>query len=115
MDLSYPTGTAAPREAAFVDWLKETATSPTLTPEERRRRLAAWEAEAPHGRRAHPREEHLLPLHVAQGCNGFRPGKMIFEDWVMGIMSLACVGFWPEGARADGGDGAAAGAAACSA
>ncbi len=93
-----------------MDWLKETATSPALSAEERRRRLREWDTEAPYGRLAHPREEHLLPLHVAQGCSGFRPGKMIFDDWVMGAMSLACVGFWSEGSG--GGDGAAA---ACSA
>lgn len=99
-------------EAAFVDWLKETATSPTLAPEERRRRLREWEARAPHGRNAHPREEHLLPLFVAQGCTGFRPGEVIFEDWPVGGMSLACVGFWSEGRQGEGGEAAADGVCA---
>lgn len=97
-------------EAAFVDWLAETATSPTLAPDERRRRLREWESQAPYGRNAHPREEHLLPLHVAQGCTGFRPGEIIFDDWPVGGMSLACVAFWSgEGGERE--DGAAATAA----
>lgn len=98
---SYPPGKGAPKEEAFVSWLKETATSPTITPEERRRRLKEWERHAPYGRNAHPREEHLLPMHVAAGCVGFLPGELIFDDFAMGNMSLACVGFWPAG----GGDG----------
>lgn len=97
-------------EAAFVDWLEETATSPTLAPDERRRRLREWETQAPYGRNAHPREEHLLPLHVAQGCTGFQPGEVIFDDWPVGGMSLACVAFW-AGAGAGGREGGAAAAA----
>ncbi|CAN0011320.1 unnamed protein product [Ectocarpus sp. 12 AP-2014] len=102
----YPPGKGAPKEEAFVDWLKETAASPAVTPEERQRRLREWERDAPHGRNAHPREEHLLPLHVAAGCTGFQPGSIIFDDFAMGHMSLACVGFWPGGGEgeAKGGD-----------
>ncbi|CAM9761507.1 unnamed protein product [Pylaiella littoralis] len=94
---SYPPGKGAPREKAFVDWLKETAASSTVTPDERRRRLREWETDAPHSRNAHPREEHLLPLHVAAGCAGFQRGEVIFDDFAMGGMSLACVGFWSSG------------------
>lgn len=52
---------------AFEDWLIDTCSSPNLTEEERYQRLIHWES-APSARYCHPREEHLLPLHV---CYGF--------------------------------------------
>jgi aromatic ring-opening dioxygenase catalytic subunit (LigB family) len=54
---------------AFQDWLVETCASPDMGREERRGRLAEWET-APHARYCHPREEHLLPLHVCCGLTG---------------------------------------------
>lgn len=101
----YPPGMAAPKELQFVTWLKETATDPAISPEERRRRLAKWASEAPHGRLSHPREEHLLPLHVVAGCTGFSPGVTLYDGWVLGAMSLACVGYWGSGAAGDGAAG----------
>ena len=49
----------------FDGWLTETMVSHAGA--ERSRRLERW-AEAPSARRAHPREEHLLPLLVAVGA-----------------------------------------------
>jgi aromatic ring-opening dioxygenase catalytic subunit (LigB family) len=54
---------------AFDSWLVETCGSTALGEEERRRRLVHW-SEAPHARYCHPREEHLLPLHVCYGLTG---------------------------------------------
>ena len=51
---------------AFDHWLVETCCSDTLTAEEREQRLSNWES-APSARFCHPREEHLLPLHVCFG------------------------------------------------
>ncbi len=51
----------------FETWLLETCSSPDLTEVERTERLIQWES-APFARYCHPREEHLLPLHV---CYGF--------------------------------------------
>lgn len=51
---------------AFERWLIETCSSPQLSEDERRQRLENWE-KAPHARYCHPREEHLLPLHVCYG------------------------------------------------
>ncbi len=53
--------------AAFDDWLLETCASADLGRAERLQRLAQWE-QAPAARYCHPREEHLLPLHVCCGC-----------------------------------------------
>lgn len=75
-----------PANEAFQDWLIETCGGP-LTQAERERRLIAWE-QAPHARYCHPREEHLLPLHVCAAMAS-RPGKVIFDDTILGKRSLA--------------------------
>jgi aromatic ring-opening dioxygenase catalytic subunit (LigB family) len=51
----------------FVQWLNDTCSTPHLEENERRRRLENWET-APSARFCHPREEHLLPLHVCYGA-----------------------------------------------
>jgi len=51
---------------AFERWLIETCSNPTLAQDERLQRLVHWES-APFARYCHPREEHLLPLHVCYG------------------------------------------------
>ncbi len=51
---------------AFESWLIETCTSQALEETQRRNRLVDWQ-NAPHARYCHPREEHLLPLHVCYG------------------------------------------------
>jgi 4,5-DOPA dioxygenase extradiol len=52
--------------AAFDEWLVETCAGSGLDEATRERRLLHWE-QAPHARFCHPREEHLLPLHVCYG------------------------------------------------
>ncbi|MBR9911066.1 MAG: dioxygenase [Gammaproteobacteria bacterium] len=54
------------KNQAFEDWLEDTCTNSTLAEAERCHRLLHW-AQAPHARFCHPREEHLLPLHVCYG------------------------------------------------
>ncbi|MDF1736972.1 MAG: class III extradiol ring-cleavage dioxygenase [Minwuia sp.] len=53
--------------AAFHHWMDETICGPGLDEDQRHRELVAWE-EAPGARFCHPREEHLLPLHVCFGA-----------------------------------------------
>ena len=55
--------------AEFQQWLEDTCMNPTLSEAERRQRFVHW-AEAPYARYCHPREEHLLPLHVCYGLAG---------------------------------------------
>jgi len=74
-----------PANDAFQNWLIETCTQ-EMGGEEREKRLIEWES-APSARYCHPREEHLLPLHVCQGMAG-GPGKVIFDDKILGKRSL---------------------------
>jgi aromatic ring-opening dioxygenase catalytic subunit (LigB family) len=72
-------GGALGASVAFDGWLKDAATA---DPETRARRLGEW-ASAPSARRAHPREEHLLPLMVVAGAAGRDTGRVTWsEDWM---------------------------------
>jgi len=62
-----PTNETQAMNTAFEHWLIETLTSVDLSETDREARLANWE-QAPHARYCHPREEHLLPLHVCYGA-----------------------------------------------
>lgn len=65
---------------AFDTWLREAITRP---PDERDRSLATWKA-APMARRAHPREEHLLPLMVTAGAAGSDLGTVAYNGTFWG-------------------------------
>lgn len=54
---------------AFDQWLQATLSDQGLSEAERQQKLVAWQ-QAPHARYCHPREEHLLPLHVCYGYAG---------------------------------------------
>ena len=66
----------------FQQWLIETCADPALTLDERKARLTGWEA-APNASYCHPREEHLLPLHVCCGAAG-RPCDEHFRLTIIG-------------------------------
>lgn len=55
------------KSEAFDEWLTETLTAPGLGNQLREERLRTWTA-APQARFCHPREEHLIPLHVCWGA-----------------------------------------------
>ncbi|MBA6412266.1 dioxygenase [Parahaliea sp. F7430] len=56
------------RNQAFENWLVETLGEQSMDETEREQRLVQWST-APHARYCHPREEHLLPLHVCYGAS----------------------------------------------
>ena len=62
-----PSPGADAQNEAFEEWLLDTCSSEALDEPEREKRLANWE-NAPFARFCHPREEHLLPLHVCYGA-----------------------------------------------
>lgn len=69
----------------FADWLTATVTA---EPAQRQARLNDW-AQAPGGRVAHPRAEHLLPLMVMAGAAAQDSGAEVFRDTVMGAVIAA--------------------------
>jgi aromatic ring-opening dioxygenase catalytic subunit (LigB family) len=74
---------------AFQQWLIDTCTNENISLEERERRLVEWER-APFARYCHPREEHLMPLHVCCGLAG-SSAKLAFDGEVLGKRSIALV------------------------
>ena len=71
---------------AFQNWLIEVCTG-LISQAEREQRLIEWE-KAPSARYCHPREEHLLPLHVCLGMAD-KPAKVIFDDFILGKRGVA--------------------------
>lgn len=76
---------------SFDAWLRETGTT---EPAERNRRLVAW-ASAPAARKAHPREEHLIPLMVAAGAAGNDKGVLAFRGTLLDL-SFSAYHFGPS-------------------
>jgi aromatic ring-opening dioxygenase catalytic subunit (LigB family) len=71
---------------AFDRWIQETLAA---SPAERWSRLTQWSA-APSARKAHPREDHLLPLMVAVGAAENEPANIIYhEEAFMGSWTLS--------------------------
>ena len=75
-----------PSNEAFQNWLIKVCTG-SIPQSEREHRLIDWE-KAPAARYCHPREEHLMPLHVCAGM-AQKPAKVIFDDQIMGKRGLA--------------------------
>jgi 4,5-DOPA dioxygenase extradiol len=81
-------GAPDPANDAFQNWLIEVCAG-SVPQSEREQRLIEWE-KAPSARYCHPREEHLLPLHVCLGMAG-KPAAVIFDDYILGKRALAFV------------------------
>ncbi len=78
--------TEDPENDAFQNWLIETCAG-GLARDTQEQRLVQW-TEAPGARYCHPREEHLLPLHV---CLGAATGsaEVVFDDAILGKRAVA--------------------------
>ena len=61
----------------FDGWLRETLVD--SAPAQRSRRLLEWD-HAPAAREAHPREDHLMPLHVAVGAAEAEAGRIVHNE-----------------------------------
>ena len=85
------TGDVEPDEKndSFDRWLQDTCTDPDLAPDNREAKLIAWE-QAAYARYCHPREEHLLPLHVCYGMAG-TAGRVVFNDFILGKRATALI------------------------
>lgn len=78
----------------FQDRLIKVCTGDS-TNEEKEKQLIEWEKN-PNARYCHPREEHLLPLHVCFGISD-EPAEVIFDDCILGKRSIALQ--WEKGER----------------
>jgi aromatic ring-opening dioxygenase catalytic subunit (LigB family) len=74
---------ARQRSKRFDAWLQHACTSPELSFEQRGELLAGWR-QAPEAEYSHPREEHLLPLHVAFGAGGGQ-SAFLYSGLAMGV------------------------------
>jgi len=72
---------ALPVSEAFDAWLRDAGTA---APADRDRMLERWQ-EAPMARRAHPREEHLLPMMVVAGAAGEDRGTVAYGGTFAGV------------------------------
>lgn len=70
----------------FQEWLVDACTG-RYTKSERELKLIEWD-KAPAARYCHPREEHLLPLHVCLGASK-GSANIIFDDYILGKRSIA--------------------------
>ncbi len=73
--------------AAFNQYLVDSL-NPALAYDEQAKRLNAW-LDAPYARLMHPREEHLLPLHVCFGAAKGATAQVLFNDKVLNKTVLA--------------------------
>lgn len=55
--------------------------------------LENWRTQAPEPDRAHPSDEHLLPLFVAYGAGGGRPGTTLHRSFTYGSLSMTTFAF----------------------
>ncbi len=72
------------RSRRFDEWLQHACLDPSLTYEQRCELLAGWR-QAPEAAYAHPREEHLMPLHVALGAGRGEAAAAVFDGTAMGV------------------------------
>lgn len=70
----------------FQDWLIDTC-SGNYNSEQRENLLLQWD-KAPNARYCHPREEHLIPLHVCFGISGEK-AEVLFDDNILGRRAVA--------------------------
>ena len=80
------TNISDPANDIFQNWLIEVCTGP-VPQSEREKLLAEWQ-KVPSARYCHPREEHLLPLHVCLGM-ATKSASAIFDDYILGKRALA--------------------------
>jgi 4,5-DOPA dioxygenase extradiol len=78
--------TPDPANEAFQNWLIDVCTG-QRPQSEREHLLIEWQ-KAPSARYCHPREEHLLPLHVCLGMAD-KPALTIFDDYILGKRAVA--------------------------
>jgi len=82
-----PTAETQALNDGFETWLADVMTSDRLQEEEREQRLINWQ-DAPGARYCHPREEHLLPLHVCYGLAGGPADRVVQVEYMERTASM---------------------------
>jgi 4,5-DOPA dioxygenase extradiol len=82
-DWARGTGRPEPYAREFQDWVKQKIEAHDLDG------LADYRSLTPNGARAHPTDEHFLPLFFALGAaaDGYRPER-IFDDIESGVLAM---------------------------
>lgn len=89
--LSFSNGGGTPAYvAAFADWMWQELVAGNED------KLLAYRQRAPQAVRAHPSEEHLLPLYVALGAAGvgYRPERL-YQGVDSVVLAMDSFAFWP--------------------
>lgn len=81
----FMSGTGLPDSRRFDAWLTEAVAKPRVA---REAALIDWRS-APSAIASHPREEHLIPLHVAAGAAGDDVGQVVYRDRALGAITSA--------------------------
>lgn len=74
----------------FHGWLVEVLGNRSIGADDRYRQLVDW-AEAPDARICHPREEHLLPLHLCLGAAAGEPAEIVFDQPLFGQRTIGAL------------------------
>jgi 4,5-DOPA dioxygenase extradiol len=73
----------APWATSFDDWLADRISAGDEAA------LTGYRATRPDGKLAHPTDEHFLPLFVAMGAGGGKPGRALHRGFAHGSLSMA--------------------------
>ena len=76
-----PTPETIALNEGFEAWLQNVMTNSQLSETEREEQLINW-LDAPGARYCHPREEHLLPMHVCYGLAGCPANRVIEVEYM---------------------------------
>ncbi|MGW8192670.1 MAG: DODA-type extradiol aromatic ring-opening family dioxygenase [Desulforhopalus sp.] len=82
-----PTPETLAMNEGFETWLTDVMTNDQLSETERKQRLENWQ-DAPGARYCHPREEHLLPLHVCYGLAGGPADRVVQVEYMERTASM---------------------------
>ena len=77
-----PPGQTAPYVDAFRNWMLECLQAGDLEA------LLDYRRRAPHAARAHPTDDHLMPLYVALGAAGESRPQRVHESVDRGVMAM---------------------------
>lgn len=71
----------------FENWLRDVLINDQCSEAEREEKLASW-LDAPGAKYCHPREEHLLPLHVCYGIAGCSVDRVVAVEYMERTASM---------------------------